>query len=345
MREELEKYVNKSIRLKAYFHRFGYTRGDILSVLLEKVRDGETILTQHAWISYSDEFKNIEITSGDEIEFSAEVRQYEKVHGTDYGFWHIKDIEIIEKYAIETGIQPLSYFSFRVQKEQQAWKSIKGEKKKVILNDKKQIQKDVRVLEGDKIEIELFKIRPNGMVEYVWKIKREDRWNKGGYFNPLKYGQAISIYGKTKIYLPEKIYFKMKDTYFKLFYSKTDITLPYDHELVHYQKPLKFKYREITMYDINGVRIENKEIIEHRQYILENMETILSDIPYCDFYDFTQTFFSINVFFKVFHDIQKEDGYDEMFLRDNVQKHVQSSNLSVKREILDYLMDYIYGEQ
>lgn len=272
MRTGLEKFKGQTLVFSAFFHRFGYKRGDSLAVLIEKVYHDGVMVTEHTWVPYSDEFRNLEINSGDHICFEATVTDYEKADSMDFGLKDAKNIHILNACGKKVSLDDISHFVFSVQPEMSVWRRIKGDKKEFRQDSDLEIQENVTIVPGDVVEIELLKIRDNGAMEYAWKIERDGRWNKGAIFNPIKYGQALIVYGFYQIYLPEEIYFTIKDYFFKLGYSMVnEITLPYRHEMKYYEKPDKFKNRKILNFDGEGRKITDKAVIEKRDRIFRNL--------------------------------------------------------------------------
>lgn len=273
MRTNLEKFKGQTLVFSAFFHRFGYKRGDSLAVLIEKVYHNGIMVTEHTWVPYSDEFKNLDINSGDQICFEATVTDYEKADSMDFGLKDAKNIHVLNACGKNVSVKDITHFVFEIQPEMSVWKRIKGDKKEFRQNSDLEVQENVTIIPGDVVEIELLKIRDNGAMEYAWKIERDGRWNKGAIFNPIKYGQALIVYGFYQIYLPEEIYFIIKDYFFKLGYSKVDeITLPYKNEMKYYKKPDKFKNRKIINYDGEGRKIEDEDVIERRDYVFRNLK-------------------------------------------------------------------------
>lgn len=337
MREELATYLNQEIPIRAYFHRFGYKRNNTLSVLIEKVYYKNEMVTEHTWIEYSEEFKNLDINSGDLISFDATVVQYEKKESTDYGLANIRNIKILSKCGKDINLDSITHFEFNVESERTVWKKIKGEKRIFKHNAELEIQDDVTILPDDKIEIELYKIKENGLLEYAWKVDRLDRWNKGAYFNPITYGQALVVYGFYQIYLPEEIYFAIKDFYFKLMFSKTDVELPYKHEMQYYVKPDKFKNRKFINYNSKGEKIEDKNISAEREYIFKNMQEVLSEMNYKDIFNVVEQTYGNTVYIDAFLNERSPNYKNADFLITKTCNTFTSSDITTKSKFLDVL--------
>lgn len=333
MRDILKPLENEEITVKAYFHRFGYKRNNSLSVLVEKVSFNDILLTEHTWIEYSEEFKNIEINSGDQISFTATVVQYTKKEGTDYGFANIKNIKVLSHCGKSTDLNTIKYFKFTIPEQQTVWKEIKGEKRTFVHNSELEIQEDVTIKAGDIIEIELHKIKNTGYMEYVWRIERHDRWNKGAFFNPISYGQALVVYGFYQIYLPEDIFFAIKDFYFKLMFSKTNIELPYTHEHEHYVKPDKFKNRKFLNYNSSGEKLDDKSI-KVRTSIFKELPYYISLMSEEELINISKIFENVT-YIDVYNNEHSKNYKNKKFLNEKVMNTFNSSNITTKCEFLD----------
>lgn len=344
MRDRLELLQGQRITIRAFFHRFGYTRREGMSVLLEKITGENGLLTEHAWIPYSEEFKSISLTSGDRIELDVLVKAYDKQDGVDYGFGDIQNIKMYEKGKKIINLDNVSYFSFTVKKERAVWSKIKGDKEVFIHNEKRQVQKDITILQGDRIEIELHKIKENKDIEFVWRIEREGRWNKHALFNPLKYGQALHIYNNYRIYLSEFVYFALKDFYFKVYFSKTDIEIPYTHELVHYSKPTKFKYRKVINYDINGNLIQDETVIKEREYIFNHSTEIMNSMSKEEIFTLFEEQYGTTKGLQPFLNPHNPYYNDLVFLYKKAENTLQSSPVDVKNKVVDYFILYLQNK-
>jgi hypothetical protein len=335
MRKELAAYQGQEITVRAYFHRFGYKRNNTLSVLVEKVYYENDMLTEHSWIEYTDEFKNLDINSGDLISFNATVVQYEKKESTDYGLSNINNIKILSKCGREINISNILHFTFDVQPERDVWKEIKGDKRVFKHNADLEIQDDVTILPDDKIEIELYKIKENGFLEYAWKVERIGRWNKGAFFNPITYGQALVVYGFYQIYLPEEIYFAIKDYYFKFMFSKTDLVLPYKHEMQYYVKPDKFKNRKFINYNSLGEKIEDEKIIEERDLIFKNFKDYISKFTDQEIFDLIQKTYNTTIYVDLYLNERSPNYKNFEFLVTKTSNTFTSSDVTFKSKFLD----------
>lgn len=340
MRFELEKYNGQTIKIQAFFHRFGYTNHNGMSVLLQKVRTNNLLLTSHTWISYTEDFKSLDLNTGDELEFEAFVKMYEKNSGLDYGITDIKNIQVISKSSKQLDLNSIKYLNFTVQKKQEVWKNIKGDKIEFIHDENLEIQKDITILEGDKIFIELFKIKSNGAFEFVWKVERQNRWNKCAYFNPIAYGQALVIYGCYQLFIPEDIYFTLKDFYFKIFYSKPNIEIPSKYELIHYQKPPKFKSRRIVLYK-NEELLTDENIIKKREYIYNNINIIFSNLEPKDISNLLISLFDSDNRISFFYDENSKYYKNREFLNTKIVNIYKSCSIDEKILIVDYIENTI----
>lgn len=335
MREELATYLNQEIPIHAYFHRFGYKRNNTLSVLIEKVYYNSEMVTEHTWIEYFDEFKNLDINSGDMISFDATVVQYEKKDSTDYGLTNIKNIKILDHCGKNTYLNDILHFEFKVEPEQTVWKEIKGDKRVFKHNSNLEIQDDVTILPNDNIEIELYKIKENGYIEYAWKVDRIGRWNKGAFFNPISYGQALVVYGFYQLYLPEEIYFAIKDFYFKMIFSHTDIVLPLKNEMKYYVRPDKFKNRKFINYDAAGNKIEDESITEERDYIFKNLKDVLSKMSPEDIFSVVKDTYDSTVYIDAYLNDRSQNYKNFEFLITKTSNTFTSSDISTKSKFLD----------
>lgn len=311
MRENLAAYAGKTItNVGAIFSRFGYKRGfgNALSVLLNNVSYEGEMLTEHAWVSCKDEFKDVEINHGDFIVFDCCIGAYSKVDGSDYGIEKIENIRVIKRSGHEVTIDDVKYFSFFVREKRDVWSHIKGSKSEFVHDASREIQKDITIVPGDQIEIELEKIDERGYMVFAWKVKSHGRWNKNAMFNPLKSGQALIIYGQYQIFLPDTIYFLLKDFYFKYKFSKPNVELPFYNEMVHYEKPQKFKHRYFINYDENGDMIQDEELIEKRLNTFNRREEIMRSMTDDEIFDFTQEVFGSVVYIRAYK-AENSDNY------------------------------------
>ncbi|WP_249029792.1 hypothetical protein [Tannockella kyphosi] len=341
MRTELEEYCQKKISVQAIFHHFGYTRKNGVSILLNQVKVDEKLLCEHVWIAYQEEFQLLNISNGTLLEFDANVTRYQKSTGYDYGFFDIHNIKVVGQCDDELVIDSVGFYSFPIKKHQAVWQSIKGEKQVFLHDETREIQQDIHILSDDQIDIELYKIKEYGVIEFVWRIKRENRWNKGAMFNPIKYGQAIMVYSNYLIYLPESIYFELKDFYFKVYYSKTNIHLPYLHETRYYQKPKKFKDRKVIFYDHNQKLIEDKEWIQKREYIYYELENILKTMEEKDIdaiYDFV---YHTNVHIKAYYSNTSAYFMQRDYLINKTMNCFRSASIDEKRKYIEYMENYL----
>ncbi len=335
MRKELELFKGKTLTFNAYFHRFGYMRSNTLSVLVEKVCLGNTMVTEHAWLEYVEAFKDISINSGDKITFTATIIEYDKKEGTDYGLANIKNIEVVEKIGRGTALADVEHHTFKVQQERNVWRQIKGDKKNFIHDASLEVQENTTILPDDKIEIELIKIKDGGYMEYAWKVERLERWNKGAFFNPLYFGQAIVVYGFYQIYLPDDLYFKMKDFYFKTFFSKPEITLPYMHNQVHYVKPDKFKHRKFLNFREDGTAIVEAEELKEREYTFKNLKEKLSNMADTAIFDLIQETYGTTTTIDIYLNERSMKHKDFEFLLTKVCNTFTSSSVPLKCRFLD----------
>ena len=164
-------------------------------------------------------------------------------------------------------------------------------------------------------------------------------WNKGAYFNPITYGQALVVYGFYQIYLPEEIYFAIKDFYFKLMFSKTDVELPYKHEMQYYVKPDKFKNRKFINYNSEGEKIEDENISAEREYIFKNMQEVLSEMNYKDIFNVVEQTYGNTVYIDAFLNERSPNYKNVDFLITKTCNTFTSSDIATKSKFLDVLQE------
>lgn len=84
MRRGLEAIDGERTRFRATFQRFGKKSGYkirwLLTILLVDIKrlDDEKVIADHAWMTAGKQFKNLDLHSGDIIEFDARVGMYRK---------------------------------------------------------------------------------------------------------------------------------------------------------------------------------------------------------------------------------------------------------------------------
>lgn len=339
MRDELKQYNGEELELTGFFHRLGYIGGDALSLLIEKVSLDGRVITEHVWVPYSEELKELDINSGDSILFNATVARYEKKEGVDYGLSNINNIRILSKSGKEVKVGDIKYNKFTVAKRSLAWSSIKGTKKRFTHNKNLEVQPDITISVGDTIEIELVKIKEAGYMEFAWKASSHRRWNKGAFFNPVRYGQAIVIYGFYQIFIPEEIYFQMKDFYFKTFFTKTEISLPYQNDMVHYVKPVKFKHRAFTQFDSAGNRITDELIINKREDICSTIDNIISNLDDNSVRDIIESVYGPNAQILDYYKSSSDKFQNRTFLNTRLFNMFKSSPSDVKCKFIDIISE------
>jgi len=340
MRDNLKQYSGQVVTdITAVFYRLGYIENGVLSVLLGNVsRYGEQ-LTEHAWAPYPEELKNIDITNGDIIKFDAYIDAYEKKDGIDYGIEKMTNIRVIKRRNPEITVDDIKYFKFVVKEQNYVYEYIKGEKKNFIHDETREIQKDITIRPGDTIEIEIEKVHADGHLEYAWKIDRFDRWNRHAFFNPERSGQALFIYSKHKIFLPENIYFVMKDFYFKTRFTKPNLALPYIHDMEHYIKPDKFKHRYFINYDKDGNAIDDTDLINDRKAVYQDRENILNNMSDEDVINFFEKTYGNKKPFKKYFSPEAKEYNDGAFLRTKTLCIFNSSNVASKSTFVTNLLE------
>jgi len=107
MRETLEKYYKKRIRVRATVDRFGmrssYKGPNKTTILLKDITKTDTkeYLTDHIWFTTGKRFDKCKLISGDIIEFDARIDMYSKGYGEyseiDYKLAYPTKIEVIQR--------------------------------------------------------------------------------------------------------------------------------------------------------------------------------------------------------------------------------------------------------
>lgn len=342
MRTNLAAYAGKTINnMGAIFSRFGYKRGfeNTLSVLLNNVSYEGEMLTEHAWVSCKDEFKDIEINHGDYIVFDGYIGKYSKVEGSDYGIEKISNIKVIKHSDEEITVDDIKYFSFHVKEKSEVWSHIKGAKSEFVHDANREVQKDITIMPGDKVEIELERIDEKGYMSFAWKVESHGRWNKHAMFNPLKSGQALIIYGKYQLFLPDTVYFMLKDFYFKYRFSKPNVELPYINEMEHYEKPQKFKHRYFINYDEEGNLINDEDLVNERLNIFQRREEILRSMSDDEIFDFTQEVFNSVVYIRSYKSDRSENYQNYEFLITKILNTFNSADDKGKSRFIRIMLE------
>lgn len=92
MRRELRKLRHSGRhshpRFSALFQRFGHAKGrpekgHCFALLVDVKNAAGRVLMDHAWISLTDSVRAMDLQVGDEVFFTARVRKYRRVNGTD----------------------------------------------------------------------------------------------------------------------------------------------------------------------------------------------------------------------------------------------------------------------
>lgn len=107
MREELKKYYNQRIRVRATVERYGirstYKGSNKMTILLKDITNTNTqeYLSDHIWFTVGKRFEKLKLISGDIIEFDARIDTYSKGYAEDshidYKLAYPTNIEIIER--------------------------------------------------------------------------------------------------------------------------------------------------------------------------------------------------------------------------------------------------------
>ncbi len=97
MRETLEKYKGKFVKIRAVVVRYGWEIRDFgqgfKTLLLCHVRDSKGhYLTSHAWVKATNHLTDVNLMPGDVVEFTAQVMWYQTPNKADYGFTTIRDV-------------------------------------------------------------------------------------------------------------------------------------------------------------------------------------------------------------------------------------------------------------
>ena len=113
MRKELEKIGREDRHVfTAEFVRFGRKRGyegrEIRTILLKDVKCGDSIVTDHIWFTMGKQFEDLQLESGDTVEFFARVAPYTKGYrGSREDVWD-KPVEQDWKLSFPTKVRKLS---------------------------------------------------------------------------------------------------------------------------------------------------------------------------------------------------------------------------------------------
>lgn len=284
MRKDLSTHVGETVHdISGRFRRFGYKGNsnlNRLAILLDDININDEIKTGHSWISVAnDALENIEIHKHDVIVFDAVVEQYTKRNGIEtYGFSNISNIRIKHRSGEpEATLEDVSHMFFKANSSTSVWKGIKGNKQLFLHDENREVQRDVCISADDTIELELKEIKTNGQMVYVWHVVGQDRWNSDAVINPLIGGQSVTLYHNYKLFLPDDLYFLIKDFFFRIFFSKSEITIPFKREMIYYKKPEKFKHRYFLNYD-EFDNEEEPEIIQKKKYVYENLQQVVDNI-------------------------------------------------------------------
>lgn len=111
MREKLEPYRGKRIKVQGIFDKFGYRihrdGARIITALIQAItHDGQDVAT-HCHVQYADNFEALELKHGEIVEFTAVVMEYKRrlantnAEGVmverDYGLYHPTEIRCIDR--------------------------------------------------------------------------------------------------------------------------------------------------------------------------------------------------------------------------------------------------------
>lgn len=226
MRAELSSYNNTTIRVTGTFLDFGWNFYEKKpTVLIRNIRLNGEPVTDHMWITVSDELKEIELDKFDFIEFTTNIEHYQKDNGDeDYAMQSIQEVKVLKKSSFVTDLENIFDFSFIIEDSVTAKKSF-GKDEVEIQQELRLPQSLRRISVGENMHVEFHALREDGF-EFRFKTDSMHFYSKKLYFNPVKNGQSFVLYGKHKFYIPRDIYRRLKELYFKIYFTKTEYTVP-----------------------------------------------------------------------------------------------------------------------
>lgn len=222
MRTELRPYNNTKIRVAGTFMDFGWNFYENKpTVLIKKIYHKNQWLTEHVWITISDELKEVELDKFDQIEFTTLIEEYTKDNGeSGYSMQTMEDVSVIVKSGYRTDIEDIFDFSFIIGENDTAKRNFGKEEKEV--DQKLNLPQYLKGIQnGEKMHVEFRAIKKDAF-EFRFKTDSMHYYCSKLYFNPIKNGQSLYLW-KNKIYIPKDIYRRLKELYFKVYYTKTSL--------------------------------------------------------------------------------------------------------------------------
>lgn len=230
MRTELVPYIDKEIRIKGTFLDFGWNYySNEPTILVRNIYLNDEFLTKHTWITVGDKLKDVELDKFDIIEFTTTVERYLKDSGDeDVAMEGIFDVEVLEKGRFKTELEGVFNFSFTLDENVCVKKSFG--KPEVEVKQRFNFPKAYQGINpGEEVVMEIYAFRPNA-IELKFKTESMQYFSKRMFFNPVKNGQCVKLNGKHKIYIPKDVYRRLKELFFKVYYTKTEYEIPMKFE-------------------------------------------------------------------------------------------------------------------
>ena len=230
-RTELAPYLGLLLEFEGIFQRFGYTKketdGKGTPLLVSHIKLNGEYLLDHSWISITDEFKDIEVNSGDRIIFKSRVSQYVSefpmfIRGYKLSGMH--DIEVIDRSKKDVvSLNDVKTFKTSVYNVPLISHK-KGRSKKIErrYNDHAKTMEELRI--GGELRLRLRSIEGKSMY-YDFSIN-DSNFKSGAVFNHYERNKIV-INETAIIELGKEDYTKLSLFYFKVMLTKTDISLPY----------------------------------------------------------------------------------------------------------------------
>lgn len=234
MRHELMPFDNQLIRISGVFTDFGWNfYEDKPTILIRNILMDGKPFTEHIWLTIQDELKEVELNKFDKIEFTTRVESYTKDSGeADYAMESLSDVVVLSRSEYRTELEDIFNFSFTIEDELFAKKTF-GKPEVFIKQEMNLPYNNLRrVTIGETVNVEFLSLGVNGF-EFNFKTTSMNYYSRRLYFNPVRNGQSVALYGKHKFFIPKRTYGRLKELYFKLYYTKTQ-----------YEVGMKFEPRE-----------------------------------------------------------------------------------------------------
>lgn len=231
MRHELMPFNNQQIRVSGVFTDFGWNfYEDKPTILIRNILMDGKPFTEHMWLTIEDELKEVELNKFDQIEFTTRVEEYTKDSGeADYAMESISDVIVLKKSSYRTELEDIFNFSFTIEDELFAKKTF-GKPEVFIKQEMNLPYNNLRrVSHGENVDVEFFALGINGF-EFNFKTSSMNYYSRRLYFNPVRNGQSVVLYGKHKFFIPKRTYSRLKELFFKLYYTKSAYEIPHRFE-------------------------------------------------------------------------------------------------------------------